>query len=512
LDQARGLDEVVRRARRRHAGNLIVTQVMNAACAGMGGVILLLLLGTQILDWRWLAGLCVLTFVLSIHWTRKRLPSAYRIAQGVDRNLGLHDTLSTAFFYNRMASGRKVSEGMRAAQLAAAERLCRKVDLGRAVPLAAPRSLYTMAALGVVASGLFGLRYLVSHTLDLRPPLAAIVLDAFRSPAQHAAAVKRTERQRFRELLRQYGLSVEEAAEENAGGQDGVSSTTLQRTAAGDARGEMPRPLEVKVRQTNSGAPDGNEEDGAGERLTSDDSESPEGEPSGAASKHASNSPKESNSLLDKFRDAMANLLSRLKIQPKGGDSQQMASASQGRQDLGQGRQSPGQKGSPGPGRQLSDGLSSGAAQADEQSEGIEKASDGAGRRGEKESDLQAAKEGRSGIGKEDGSKELREAEQLAAMGKISEIFGKRSQNLTGEVMVEVPAAKQQKLRTAYSQQEAMHGEAGGEIHRDEIPLAYQRYVEQYFEQIHKAAPADLPEARRARKPGLVRGGANGAR
>lgn len=271
----------------------------------------------------------------------------------------------------------------------------------------------------------------------------------------------------------------------------------------------MPRPLEVKVRQTNSGSPDGNEEDGTGERLTSDDSESPEGEPSGAASKHASNSPRESNSLLDKFRDALANLLSRLKIQPKGGDSQQVASAAQ---DLGQGRQSPGQKGSPGPGRQLSDGLSSGAAQADEQSEGIEKASDGAGRRGEKESDLQAAKEGRSGIGKEDGSKELREAEQLAAMGKISEIFGKRSQNLTGEVMVEVPAAKQQKLRTAYSQQEAMHGEAGGEIHRDEIPLAYQRYVEQYFEQIHKAAPADLPEAQRARKPSLVKGGANGAR
>ena len=34
---------------------------------------------------------------------------------------------------------------------------------------------------------------------------------------------------------------------------------------------------------------------------------------------------------------------------------------------------------------------------------------------------------------------------------------------------------------------EAAHGEAGSEIHRDEIPPAYEDFVQQYFEQIRKA-------------------------
>jgi hypothetical protein len=38
--------------------------------------------------------------------------------------------------------------------------------------------------------------------------------------------------------------------------------------------------------------------------------------------------------------------------------------------------------------------------------------------------------------------------------------------------MVEVSLGKQQ-LKTQYSQQNAAHAEAGGEINRDEVPLAY---------------------------------------
>jgi len=32
-------------------------------------------------------------------------------------------------------------------------------------------------------------------------------------------------------------------------------------------------------------------------------------------------------------------------------------------------------------------------------------------------------------------------------------------------------------------------GEAGGEIHRDEVPPIYEQFVQQYFEQIRKASP-----------------------
>ena len=75
-------------------------------------------------------------------------------------------------------------------------------------------------------------------------------------------------------------------------------------------------------------------------------------------------------------------------------------------------------------------------------------------------------------------------------MGKISEIIGKRSANVTGEVTIEVNSSKQQ-LRTPYSDSTAAHGESGGEINRDEVPVAFQQYVQQYFEQVRRQpAPA----------------------
>jgi len=90
-----------------------------------------------------------------------------------------------------------------------------------------------------------------------------------------------------------------------------------------------------------------------------------------------------------------------------------------------------------------------------------------------------------SGIGRQDGDKAIRDAEQQQAMGKLEEIIGKRSANLTGDMMVETPSGKQQ-LKTAYSQKVGHHADLGGEINRDEIPLEYQQYVREYMEQVRK--------------------------
>ena len=70
-------------------------------------------------------------------------------------------------------------------------------------------------------------------------------------------------------------------------------------------------------------------------------------------------------------------------------------------------------------------------------------------------------------------------------MGKISEIIGKRSANVTGDVTVEVQSGNQQ-LRTAYTQNSAQHADSGGEINRDEVPVVFQPYVQQYFEQVRR--------------------------
>ncbi len=111
------------------------------------------------------------------------------------------------------------------------------------------------------------------------------------------------------------------------------------------------------------------------------------------------------------------------------------------------------------------------------------------GKSGEKSSQQTASQQNKSGMGKQDGDKDVKLAEQLAAMGKISEIIGKRNEKLQGEVMLEVSSSKQQ-LKTQYSQRSAQHGDSGGEIHRDEVPLIYQNYVQQYFEEVRKAPAA----------------------
>jgi hypothetical protein len=197
--------------------------------------------------------------------------------------------------------------------------------------------------------------------------------------------------------------------------------------------------------------------------------------------------------MMDKMRDAMANLLNKLKMQPRGSESSQMSQNSQ----QSRSQQGKSDKNSQSPGRNKSEGTDSQGQQGEQQAQGNQTQT-AQGKSGDRNADRQPSQDAKSGIGKEDGDKATKEAEQLAAMGKISEILGKRAQNVTGEVMVEVPSGKQQ-LRTQYSGKSALHTDSGGEISRDEVPLVYQRYVQEYFEQIRRA-PAATP-APAAAKP-----------
>ncbi len=99
----------------------------------------------------------------------------------------------------------------------------------------------------------------------------------------------------------------------------------------------------------------------------------------------------------------------------------------------------------------------------------------------------QTPAQGGSGIGNQDGSKEIKAAAQLKAMGKISEIIGQRAATVSGETSVEVQSGSQ-KLHTDYSNTKAAHGETDGDVTRDEIPLGLQAYVQQYFAEIRKPA------------------------
>jgi len=190
-------------------------------------------------------------------------------------------------------------------------------------------------------------------------------------------------------------------------------------------------------------------------------------------------------SLVAKLRDAMSNLLSKMRPQ-NGSGSQQQSSAGQNAQKAGAQRAGQRQNGASGEGQQQQRGGQE-SADADSQQMGAE-GKDGQNSQakgGGQSADQQAANQPGSGIGRQDGNKDTKLAEQLAAMGKISEIIRTRSDNVTGEITVEV-ATSQQQLHTPYTQSNATHADSGGEISRDEVPVIFQQYFQQYFEQVRK--------------------------
>ncbi len=190
--------------------------------------------------------------------------------------------------------------------------------------------------------------------------------------------------------------------------------------------------------------------------------------------------------LLEKMRDAFENILAKLKSADDAGETAQTIpetgrTGAKNQQETGQKGEVP-QNGTP----------EQGASRPDEQgdltnSDG-EMAQAVRGRKSERSVEQSSGGGETSGIGKGEGDKAIREAEQLAAMGKISELLGRRRASLTGEIMVESPPSRQQDLKTPYTERDAVHSANGGEIHRDEIPMIYQQYVLGYFDQVRAAA------------------------
>ena len=70
-------------------------------------------------------------------------------------------------------------------------------------------------------------------------------------------------------------------------------------------------------------------------------------------------------------------------------------------------------------------------------------------------------------------------------MGKIGAIFGKRSENISGEFTVEAPSGPQN-LNTPYAPQSAAHASVETTAIRDEVPQEVQDYVQHYYELIRQ--------------------------
>ena len=413
----------------------------------------------------------------------------------MDRRLSLADALSTAIYFSSSEfSSSKVrgEEAIRERQRGEAEAIARTVDVRAGVPY--HRSRYIIPALGLllVACGLFAVRYAVTGSLNLRPSLVRMAFDTFFSSKTELAKANKGKKPGDMKPPPLDPGSPEGPTTQNDMAPDSVldtvdipdvnnpQATDQSKSAARD--GSQPEtPPEAQGENSDKG-----DKSAAGNEA--DDDKGPQGDQSKNGKQNAKQESKqgsasENSSLMDKLRDAMANMLNKMKSQKDGQPSPQTAQGKQGGQQDKSNQQKSQQA--------KSQSADAEATNDQSQSDGDKKQSAEA-RGNEKSSDKNASQDSKSGIGSADGDKAAREAEQLATMGKISEIIGKRSANVTGEVMVEVGSSKQQ-LKTPWAQRQAAHAEAGSEIHRDEIPLMYQQFVQQYFEEIRKTPEASKP-------------------
>ncbi len=489
--------ELVRRVRRRLLNAELMSQGANACSAALAAFILLLLLGTEILAWYWLALIPLAAAGVGIYLALRRLPSPYRAAQLVDHRAGLADTLSTAYYFSTRPD--RASSDVVQWQQARAEEEAQRVDVQRAFPYAMPRSAYAVAALALVATSLFALRYGLSKSLDLKPPLATMLHDQFSPPNKTEVAENRRHKPPAQDPANNADGANQDQNQQGQDQQNDQADNPADQPGEAKADGKSGQQQQDQANKQNSGDPSQqdaqgqNQQDGQDQQDSNQQGSASQGENKGDSKqqsdgKQGSNSSNESGSLLSKMKDFAENLLSKMKPQPSNSNPPQQGANQNSKQS--QGQQQNGKQ------QNSKDGQQSSSEQADAQQgqSGDQKDGQDSQGKGNGDKSQQANKQPGSGIGSEDGNKDIRRAEQLAAMGKITELVGKRSAAVTGEATVEVQNTNQQ-LHTAYVQRGAQHQQTGAQIDRDEVPLALQPFVEQYFEQVRKQPAAVTPAA-----------------
>jgi hypothetical protein len=369
-----------------------------------------------------------------------------------------------------------------------ADEVAAAIDPAPAIPVTGQRIWVTAAALAIVASSLFGARYFVNHSLDLRRSLIPLQWENV------VASLEQTLPFVNPKPGSEPGADAQEGAlDAHPEGEDprlnealGMKNPYGQENAgeAGDTKDQSSRRLEAANQNSPLNSTEGADSTAPQEKAQGQPTPNapPQGNEPGAQQKDGQQG-QQPPGLMDKMKDAVSSLMAKMRnATQKAGENQKQNGSQDETKSAGAQKE---QAESSQKGAQTQQGNQEAGEESEEQSRTGERAQNVQGRNSDRSSDN--GNESHSGVGHQDGVKDLKEAEQQRAMGKLAEIIGKRSANLTGEVMVEVPSGKQQ-LRTQYSQKNGKHADLGGEINRDLVPLADQTYVREYMEQVHKQA------------------------
>lgn len=479
---ASALFELLRRTRHRLRLHALLHKAALVLVPGLAAGALMFAFGADAIAWYWpFIAMLIAAGVVLFRGSRLETDD-YTLARLLDRRLGLYDALSTALWFQNHDTVAWTSATVER-QREFANRIAARADLRRALPFKPSRSSWWAGALALLMAGLFVARYGTLATLDLSRPLVPGAMTELLAAVfgRHPDRAKAASPERLRNSLpaEQASRRPENGISSGKGGGAGRSSDSA---AAADGT-ETAETAQTKstVDADGSGSPDGAPADASpsGGQSASDKAEDPSA--AGGADPKTGG---QNGSLIDRMRDAMAGLMSRLGLD--------QSSPSQSRDGARQNGAPTGRSGAQQKGEAKQPGNAQGAPQSAQDPNGMSAQSGGAaqqsrGNGADARTKSAEAQDANSGIGAQDGNKDAKMAAQLAAMGKLSEILGKRSQNVTGEVMVDTTSSGQQ-LSTPFSGRRSAHSDAGGEISRDQIPREYQQYVMQYFEQVHRLA------------------------
>ena len=489
------VETVIRSVRRRRACMIALEESGVALCLVLSGILLMLLLGAQILRWYWLVILGILGVCIAGYRVYARRLSPYRTAQLIDSRLRLSDSISTACF---LLSGTPRRQDAAARfQIVRAEQLAASVNPAGIFRFRGGRAWAVAGALAAVAFGLFAIRYLVTSSLSIQQ---AIV------PLRLGEAIENIESRLFTPNQKKQQLETGRSRSEPP--TEATRANRRDDTLRGARDFESARPDETRASsgqnedQAQTSKPRNQmPANQAGEQHgTSSRSERPadaqlaQTPSQDRASQQAANREDESGfkdqnspGLVDKMKEALSSLMTKLQ------HKEQNRSADQSDQSSSQdknGDQSAAARDRNGNSQQSS---RNNQASQEQNAEGAirggrttEKTQTAHNQSGDESSDQKSANS-QPGIGHTNGDKGIKDAEQLKAMGKLAEIIGKRSANLTGDITVETSSTNQQ-LRTQYSGRVGEHADLGGEINRDEIPVMYRDYVREYMQLVHKQA------------------------
>ena len=483
------LDHLIRHARHRAIWQAMLARSLWAVTAALAAEALLLIFGTGVVAWYVPLIVFALAVAIALWSLRGRLPQEYGTAQTLDKALHTSDLLSSAWHVSAAGDPSYFAPLL----LERAEAAARVADPAAALPWCWPRSSRWMGGMAVAALALFGLRYGILHTLDLSASVVNVMFDTFTGQSVAEARKAARPNAKLPQPI-QIGLSTPGDVLENNPPEDVLKNyeTAGQASSGSPANAASPN---QQNQQRESGEVSSPEEQGNNVNLP----EGAQGMSTGAnqqKSNDVKNPPrpdarqqKKDPGLLDKMRDALASMMDKLKLNSNAAESQQSAAAQEAQRQNAQ-RQS--DKGSPSPGK---------PQQGDPQSQQSQEQADSSqsGQKSQSDSPSQTSSDQQhSGIGKQDGAKNTEMAKDAEALGKLSELIGKRSMNLQGEMMVEVENTRNPQLRTPYLNRSATHGEAGGDLSRDEVPLRHQEFVRRYYEQVRKQPDSLVPVPHKA--------------